>query len=379
MKQSWLRRSGAALLAATLAACSHPGPPPQPQAVVGVISTHAVDVPLQRSYPGRLSATLTAQVRARVTGIVLKRVYKEGSDVKAGDVLFQIDPAPLKATLRSQEGLLAQAEATAHDAELKARRDRKLGAKGQLDKQSVDDAIASAAAAAAAVKSAKANVENAKIALAYATVTAPIGGRAGMANVTQGALVQPTDAKPLTTVQQIDPIYANFSEPVVVMEKMRRQEKSAGLKLDSPDKANVQILFPDGSVYDHAGTLDFTGAAVDPNTGAVDMRAVVPNPDHVLLPGMFVTVRLTLGVLQNTFLLPQAAIQRDGGGAYVLVVGAGNTVGQQRVTLGDQHGSDWLVTSGITAGEHVIVSGIQKAHPGDTVKSVAYQPDAAND
>ena len=348
----------------------------RPPATVGVVTTQAVNVPVVRSYPARLAPTLAAQVRARVTGIVLKREYKEGTDVKAGDVLFQIDPAPLKATLRSQEGILAQAEATARDAQLKARRDKQLGARHQLDKQSVDDAIAAAEAAAAAVKSAKANVENAKISLAYATVTAPINGRAGMANVTEGALVNPTDASPLTTVQQIDPIYAKFSEPVSEMEKLRREAQSDGLKLDAADKTRVRIVFPDGNVYPQAGKLDFTGTTVDPDTGAVEMRAVIPNPDEALLPGMFVTVRVTLGMRHHAFLLPQAAIQRDNSGAYVLTVDASNKVAMQRVSLGHQQGPNWLVKSGIKDGEHVIVSGVQKVRPGDKVKTVAYKPDA---
>lgn len=376
MRQPWLRGSATALLAAMLAACSHPAPMHRPPATVGVITTQVVNVPVVRTYPGRLAATLTAQVRARVTGIVLKRAYTEGSDVKAGDVLFQIDPAPLEATLRSQEGVLAQAEATARDDAIKAKRDKQLGATGQLDRQSVDDAIAAAAVAKAAVKSAKANVENAKINLAYATVTSPISGRAGMANVTEGALVKPTDTTPLTTVQQIDPIYANFSEPVAEMEKLRLAEKSNNLQLGEPDKARVHIILPDGSVYDHAGRLDFSGISVDPGTGAVKMRAVIPNPHRALLPGMFVTVRLTIGMRKHVFLLPQAAIQRDNDGAYVLVVGTGNKVALQRVTLGDEHGADWLVTGGIEPGEHVIVSGVQKAHPGEEVKTVAYRPDA---
>lgn len=365
-----------ALLAVMLAACSRSAPPPPPDTppVVGIITTQAVNLPIIRNYPGRLAATLTAQVRARITGIVLKRVYKEGSDVNAGDVLFQIDPAPLQATLRSQQGLLAQAEATARNAELKASRNKQLGAKGLLDKQTVDDAVAAAAAAAAAVKTAKANVENAKIDLTYATVTSPISGRAGMANVTQGALVQPTDDKPLTTIQVIDPIYANFSEPMAEVEKLQQAEKADGPHLALSDKAQVSIVLPGGSIYKHAGSVDFTGLAVDPNTGTVDVRALLPNPDHALLPGMFVTVRLTLGVLKDTFSLPQAAIQRDAASAYVFLLDAEDKVVEKRITLGDQNGANWIVTSGITAGEHVIVSGTQNVHPGDKVRSITYQP-----
>jgi membrane fusion protein (multidrug efflux system) len=369
---TWLLRGASAtLLALALAACSHPAPPEPPPPEVGVVTARASDVPVTRNYPGRLAATLTAQVRARVTGIVLERVYKEGSDVEAGDVLFKIDPAPLEATLRAAQGQLAQAQATARNAEGKARRSEQLGAKGLLARQTIDDAVAAAAEAAAAVKSAQANVKNAQINVGYATVTAPISGRAGRANVTQGALVSPSDTDPLTTVQVIDPIYANFSEPMAELEKLRQAEKSGGLKLVAPDKAQVQIVLPDGSVYPHTGTLDFADRAVDPSTGAIDLRAVVPNPDHVLLPGMFVNIRLKLGTLHDAFLVPQRAIQRDNDGAFVYVVAAGDKIAEKRVELGDQHGSDWIVQGGLAAGEKVVVSGIQQASAGEKVKPVA--------
>src|SRR5690348_18140918 len=365
---------GAASLASVfvLGACSHSAPPAQTTPEVGVVTATPVNLPVTRSYPGRLAATLTAQVRARVTGIVLQRVYKEGTDVKAGDVLFKIDPAPLEASLRQAQGQLAQAEATARNAAVKASRSKALGAKGLLAKQDVDDTVAAAAEADAAVKAAKASVQNAKINLGYATITAPISGRAGRANVTQGALVSPTDTNPLTTVQVIDPIYANFSEPMAEVERLRRAEKSGGLKLVALDRSEARIVLPDGSVYSHAGTLDFTDLAVDPTTGAVDLRAVVPNPERTLLPGMFVTIRLTLGTLHHAFLLPQGAIQRDNDGAFVFVVGSGDKIVEKRVTLGDQHGRDWIVLGGVADGDRVLVSGIQTARAGEKVKPVAY-------
>ena len=364
------RGAGVVLLALATGACSRSAPQAPPPPEVGVLQARTADVPVIRNYPGRLAATLTAQVRARVTGIVLQRVYKEGTDVKAGDVLFKIDPAPLQASLRQAQGQLAQTQATARNAQVKASRSRTLGVKGLLARQDVDDTEAAAAEADAAVKAARANVQNAKINLDYATVTAPISGRAGRANVTQGALVSPTDANPLTTVQTIDPIYANFSEPMAEVERLRHAEKAGELKLVASDKAEVQIVLPDGTVYPHAGTLDFTDLAVDPQTGAVDLRALVPNPDHALLPGMFVKIRLTLGALHHAFLLPQSAIQRDNDGAYVYVVGADDKIVEKRVELGDQHGPDWIVLSGIDAGARVVVSGVQKAQPGEKVKPV---------
>jgi membrane fusion protein, multidrug efflux system len=376
MTNSLLRGTCAALLTLTLVACSHSRQPAATAPEVAVVTVHATSIPVTRSYPGRLAATLTAEVRARVTGIVLKRVYTEGTDVKAGAVLFKIDPAPLEATLRAAQGQLAEAEASARDAELKASRSKTLGTQGLLAKQDVDDAVAAAEQAEAAVKSARANVENAKINLGYATVTAPISGRAGRANVTQGALVSPTDAEPLTTVQVIDPIYANFSEPMAEVEKLRAAEKSGDLKLAAPDKAEVRIVLPDGSVYARKGTLDFTDLAVDPSTGAVDLRALIPNPDHSLLPGMFVNIRLTLGTRKDAFPLPQAAIQRDNHGAFVYVVGAGNKVAEKHVELGEEDDGKWIVQGGLADGERVIVSGIQQAQPDEKVKPVPYSSKA---
>lgn len=375
---TWLvRGAGATLLALIVGACSHSAPPASSVPQVGVVTARATDIPVTRSYPGRLAATLTAQVRARVTGIVLKRVYKEGSDVKAGDVLFRIDPAPLQASLRAAEGQLGQAEATARDARLKATRSQQLGATGLLARQDIDDAVATAAQAAAAVKSAEANVENARISLGYTTVTAPISGRAGRANVTQGALVSPTDSNPLATVQVVDPIYANFSEPMAEVERLRKAEKSGSLKRVAADQAQVRIVLPDGSVYAHTGSLDFTDLAVDPTTGTVDLRALIPNADHALLPGMFVTIRLTLATAHGAFLLPQSAIQRGNQGAYVYVVGADNKIVRHPVDLGDQHGADWIVHGGIAPGARVVVSGVQKAQPGEQVEPVPY-PASAN-
>lgn len=377
MTISPLRCAGVAWLVLAVGACSQSAPPTPAPPEVGVVTARATDKPVTRDHPGRLAATLVAQVRARVEGIVLQRTYKEGSDVAAGDVLFKIDPAPLEASLRQAQGQLAQAEATARNARLNATRSQELGAKGVLARQDVDNAVAAAAADAAAVKAARANAENARINLGYATVTAPISGRAGRANVTQGALVSPTDTHPLTTLQVIDPIYANFSEPMAEVEVLRRAEQSGNLVLAAPDQARVQIVLPDGSVYPHTGTLDFKDLAVDPTTGAVDLRAVVPNPDHSLLPGMFVTIRLTLGTRHNVFQIPQTAVLRDTQGAYVLVVGSGDTIVQKRVQLGAQRGADWLVDGGLADGDRVIASGVQKAQVGEKVKPAPYGTPAA--
>jgi membrane fusion protein (multidrug efflux system) len=367
----------ALVLAMALAACGKSQPPPPPPPQVGVVAAHAQSVPLVSDFVGRLAATRTAQVRARITGIVLKRVYTEGTDVKAGDVLFKIDPAPLQAALRAQQGQLDQAQATAHDDEVKAKRMRELAARGVIAKQDLDDAIAAAESAKAAVKAARGNLETAKINLGYATVTAPISGRAGRANVTEGALVSPTDTQPLTTIEQIDPIYVDFSQPMAEVENLRKAQASGDLKLAAPNQAQVQLLLPDGSVYSHTGTLNFADLAVDPQTGAVSLRAIVPNPERTLLPGMFVKLRLTLGQRHHAFEIPQAAVLRDSQGAYLLVVGADDKVQSKRVTLDGQRGANWVVESGLQDGDRVIVSGVQKAQPGATVRPVPYQSDAS--
>ncbi len=359
-----------------LAACGHSEPPPPPPPQVGVVTVHAQSVPLVRDFVGRLAATRVAQVRTRVTGIVLQRVYTEGTDVKAGDVLFRIDPAPLQATLRSQQGLYAQADAAAHDDEAKAKRMRELATRGVIARQDLDDAVAAAESARAAATAAQANVENARINLGYATITAPIAGRAGMANVTEGALVSPTDANPLTTVQQIDPVYVEFSQPMAEVETLRGAQKSGDLQLAAPGRARVEVVLPDGSVYPHAGTLNFADLAVDPQTGAVSLRAIVPNPERTLLPGMFVKLRLTLGMRHHAMEVPQAAVQRDAQGAYLYVVGANDVVSSRRVVLDGQRGSQWVVESGLDDGDRVIVSGVQKTQPGSKVQPVVDTPDA---
>lgn len=363
-------------LAFVLVACGKSKPPAPPPPQVGVVVARAQSIPLVRDFVGRLAATRSAQVRARVTGIVLKRVYTEGTDVKAGDVLFRIDPAPLQAALRTAQGQLGQAQADAHNDEVKAQRIRVLAARGVIARQDLDDAVATAAAARATVKSAQGNLQTALINLGYATVTAPIAGRAGRAQVTEGALVAPNDANPLTTIEQIDPIYVNFSQPMEEVETLRRAQNAGDLKLADKDRASVQLLLPDGSVYAHTGALNFSDLAVDPQTGAVSVRALVPNPERTLLPGMFVKLLLTLGQRHHAFMVPQSAVQRDAQGAYLLVLDADNVVHRKRVALDGERGSQWVIQSGLNDNDRVVVSGVQQAMPGSQVRPVPYQADA---
>lgn len=350
---------------ALLAACSKASPPAPQAPEVDVMAAKAIDLPVTQTTVGRLSPTLTAQVNARVTGNVLRKNYTEGSEVKAGQLLFQIDPAPLRAALDAQLAALAQARASAANAKAIAERNRALLARGLIAQQAYDTDAATARTAAAAVKQAEANVETARLNLSYAHVTSPISGRAGIADVTVGALVSASSATPMTTVERIDPIYALFSEPYAEIQRLRQNVDGAGNADTAP---RVHLVLPDGTTYAEAGKLDFTDMAVDPQTGAVQLRAVFPNPKRVLLPGLFVTVKLDAGVMKHVFLVPQGAVQRDPQGAFVYVLGQDDKVQQRPVTLGEMHDLDWVVTKGLAPGERVIVNGIQKVQPGSTAR-----------
>ncbi len=340
---------------------------------------HAAAVPLTRDLVGRLSATRVADVRARVPGILLKRLYKEGTEVKEGQSLFQIDPAPLQATLDAALAAEAQAAATATNAHVAAQRDRELVPSGLVSRSDLDNAEALERSTAAAVQQAKANVESARINLGYARVTAPISGRAGQQAVTEGALVGQGTATLLTTVEQLDPIYVNFDQPAVEVEQLRRQQSSGDISLVEPHKAVVQLVLPDGTAYGQSGLLDFTDVTVDPATGAVALRGLMPNPDKQLLPGLYVNVRLTIGTLNHAFLVPQAALLRDAKGPYVLTVGDDSKVVQKRVAADATSADNWIVTSGLRESDRVIVSGTQNARPDSLVSAVPYvSPDSSS-
>jgi membrane fusion protein (multidrug efflux system) len=362
----------AALLAVLLAACARSGPAPAPQPPqVGIVVVHAQPVPLTRNLVGRLSATRSADVRARVAGVLLKRLYTEGSDVKAGQPLFQIDPAPLRAALDGALASLAQAEANATNAHVTAERSRQLLPSGLVSRSDLDNAEAAERSTAAAVQQAKAAVGTARINLGYASVTAPISGRAGQQGVTEGALVGQGAATLLTTVEQIDPIYVNFDQAAVDIERLRRAQVAGSVTMAHGKQVSVQVMLADGTTYAHTGTLDFLDVSVDPATGAVALRGIIPNPDHQLLPGMFVGVRLTSGAVNRGFLVPQAGLLRDAEGPYVLVAGADDKVVQKRVTTETLAGPDWIVTEGLADGDRVIVSGTQNARAGTTVAAVS--------
>lgn len=345
-------------------------PPPE----VGVVVAKAESVPLRQELVGRLSALRSSDVRARVAGILQKRVYTEGSDVKQGDLMFQIDPAPLRATLNAQLANLAAAQATYQNAHVAAERARSVGAKGLISKADVDNANAAERTAAASVKQAQANVESARINLGYADVTAPISGRSGKQQVTEGALVGQGDATLLTTIDQIDPLYVNFAQAANILDAVHRAAASGQIELAEKNKAKITLTLSDGSAYDQAGSLDFSDTAVDASTGAVTLRGIVPNPDHALLPGTFVNVKLELGEIKHAWLVPQLAVQRDAESNYVMVVGADGKVAQKPITTDRLDGSNWIVTGGIADGDQIVVSGLQKVKPGAPAKATPWQP-----
>lgn len=377
MKHPLLRTPILCLALLMLCACGKgtpqaPGHMPPPE--VGVLPVQPQNSPLTQDLVGRLSPFRSADVRARVAGVLLKRTYAEGTDVKQGQLLFQIDPAPLKAVLGASQASLAQAEATYTNNKVSAQRIRELAPKGYVSKADVDNALAAERTAAAAVQAARANVQTARINLGYASVTAPIDGRAGQQQVTEGALVGNGEATLLTTVDQIDPLYVNFTMSVAQMEQMRRAQKTGNVTLAAPNTASVRVTLPDGSAYPQPGILNFSDTSVDPATGSVNLRATIPNPGHSLLPGMYVTLQANLGEQHKVFLIPQQALLRDTVGAYVMTVGQDNKVRRKDVTTSDMRDGNWVVNQGLSAGDRVVVSGVQNVKAGEPAKPTLWHP-----
>jgi membrane fusion protein, multidrug efflux system len=348
--------------------------PPAPE--VGVVTVNSQTVPVTTELPGRIDAVRVAEVRARATGILLKRSFVEGSEVKQGDVLFQIDPAPLQADYDSAKASLAKAQATLVDAQVKTDRYKALVAINAVSKQDYDDASAAALQAKADVEAAKAAVETAFLNLGYATVTAPISGKIGEAKVTEGALVSQSDATQLAVVQQLDPIYFDFTESSTDVLKLRQSFDKGLLQKVAPDEAKVTLLLDDGTAYQYPGKLLFADITVDPSTGMITLRSEFPNPDHILLPGMFARVQLEEAIDQNAVTVLQRAAALNGNGtATVMVVTADSKVEARTVKLGDALDDKWIVTDGLHAGDTVIVEGLQKIKPGAVVKTVPFQPE----
>lgn len=315
--------------------------------------------------PGRIEPVRVAQVRARVAGIVLTRNFEEGADVKAGAVLFQIDPAPFKAALSKAQGDLARTEATLFETQATVKRYESLVEIEAVSRQTFDTARSALQNAAAAKKSAQADVETARLDLGYATVRAPISGRIGRAMVTEGALVGQGETTLLATIQQLDPVYADFTQPVADALQMRAAIQEGRLPKGGEDALSLSV---DGTDYQSSGTLLFTDVAVDRTTGQVSLRARFANPKGVLLPGMYVRVRTPQRVDANAILVPQRAVQRSSdGAARVLVIAQDSTAEARPVKTGAMQDSRWQITEGLKEGEQVIIGNMTGLNPGDKV------------
>jgi len=380
-------RSRVALLGATaalLVACGAKegaapaggGRPAMPPAQVGVITVQPRAVALRTELPGRVEALRVAQVRARVNGVVLKRLFVEGSDVKVGQPLFQIDPAPYQASLDSASATLAKAKANRSMATELATRYKPLAEAKAISAQDYVNAEAARQQAEADVASGEAAVQTAKLNLAYAHVTAPIAGRIGRASVTEGALVSAAEATLLATIQQVGTVYVNFTQPNTEVLRLRRLMAANKLrKVGNGEAAEVRVVLDDGSELPRPGKLLFTDLSVDPTSGQVTLRAEVPNNDNLLLPGQYVRVRIAQAELPWAVLLPQQAVTRTAQGDSVLVVGPENKPQTRAVQLGEAQGNDWVVLGGLQAGERVIVEGFQKMMvPGAPVNPVPWTP-----
>jgi membrane fusion protein (multidrug efflux system) len=347
--------------------------PPPPE--VGVMTIQAEALPLTTELPGRIDPVRTAEVRARVAGILLKQVYREGSDVKAGDVLFQIDPAPLQAADDSAKASVASAEANLKQAQAQADRYKVLVKINAVSKQDYDTAVAAAAQDNANVLVAKAALETASLNLGYATVTAPISGRIGKALVTEGALVgQNNDATELAVIQQLDPIYFDFTQSSTEGLKLRQEFASGKLKSIAPGEAKLTLLLEDGTTYPQPGKLLFSDITVDPTTGMITLRAEFPNPDDLLLPGMFARARLEQAVDADAIEVPQRGVVYGADGKpTVSVVTPDNKVEVRPVTVSSAAGDKWIITDGLKTGERVILEGFQKVQSGMAVKPVPFE------
>lgn len=366
---------GALLLAALLNSCAKkPAPPPAPPpAEVSVIPVALESVNNTTELPGRINPMREAQVRARATGILLKRVFEEGSNVSEGQLLFEIDPLPLQASLNSAKAALGKADAALKESKAKAARYEELVKINAISKQLYDEAIATLGQNEADVLASRAAVQTAELNLGYARVTAPISGRIGKALVTEGALVSATEATQLATIRQLDPVYFDFTQSSTEVLRLRRALENGSLQGLAGGAANVSLILEDGTAYAHPGKLLFSDIAVDPTTGMITLRAEIPNPENLLLPGMFARAQIIEGVKTNAVTIPQRTIVRGAAGAStVLVVNDQNQVESRSIEIDRTVGTKVIVAKGLKPGERVIIEGSQKAPPGSVVKPVPF-------
>jgi membrane fusion protein (multidrug efflux system) len=366
---------GGLLIALAAATACKSTPPPQARAPeVAVVSLKTERVSLTTVLNGRTFPYLIAEIRPQVNGIILKRLFTEGSDVTAGGLLYQIDPAPYQAAYDQAKAALAVAEARVPPARSRAERFKELAAVHAVGEQDYDDAVSALATAEAGVESAKAALENARINLAYTPIKSPISGRIGRSSVTVGALVNAYQPAALAVVQQLDPIYVDVIQSSNEVLRLRQKLQSGRLKQDKEAWSKVRLELGDGTPYPLEGRLEFRDITVDPNTGSVTLRAVFPNPDKVLLPGMFVRAIVEEGVSEQAVLAPQQGVSRDTKGQpYAWIVNAENKVEQRMLDIDRAVGDQWLVAKGLAAGDRVIVEGQLRVRPGAAVKAVPFE------
>jgi membrane fusion protein (multidrug efflux system) len=376
----WQRTSIILLVVGMLTACSEE--PKQNQqgmkVPVDVVTIEPVATQVTVDLPGRVEAIKDAQIRARVNGIVTDIKFEQGGEVKQGQSLFTIDPAPYQAVLDGARAQLLQAQADARSARLLAQRYARLVKDNAVSRQDYDNAQAAAEQAEASIAAAKAAVQSAQIDLGYTEVVSPISGRIGKSYVTEGALVSATQATQLALVQQLDQVYVDITRSTTELMQLRKALESGVLEQTADGAAKVDVLLEDGTRYPESGKLLFSGVTVDPATGQVNLRAIFPNNDQVLLPGMYVRVRLDQGIDRNALLVPQQAVQRNPDGSSMLMLVKDGKVAATPVTVGALLNDKWLITGGLSAGDVVIVAGFQKIRPGAPVEPVPWNPDQSS-
>ncbi|HPD29858.1 MAG TPA: efflux RND transporter periplasmic adaptor subunit [Phycisphaerae bacterium] len=355
--------------------CNTQEAPPRPQGPpeVAVATMSPEPIELITELPGRVWPYLVAEVRPQVSGIIQKRLFEEGSDVRAGDVLYQIDAAPYEAAYSRAKAALAAAEANLPAVKARVERYKNALAERAVSRQDYDEAVAALEQARATIELRRAEVESARIDLSYTPIKAPISGRIGKSNITVGALVTAHQPTPLATIQQIDPIYVDVTQSTAELLRLKQGMETGRLSKDDENQRRVRLRLEDGTPYPLDGTLQFRDVTVDPSTGSFILRIVFPNPEHLLLPGMFVRALVREGIVQNAILVPQQAVSRDHkGNPVALIVDAEGKVQQKTLAADRAIGNKWLVSSGLEPGDRVIVEGLQKVRPGMPVKTVPF-------
>jgi len=364
---------GIFLLLLTASGCKQKGGPPQSNPEVAVVTVHSERVVITTELPGRTSAFRVAEIRPQVNGLILKRAFKEGSDVNEGDLLYQIDPAPYQAAYNQAKAAVAMTNAQLPALRGREKRFKELAESHAVGQQDYDDALAALRQLEAQLEANKAAMESVKINLSYTPIKAPISGRIGRSNITEGALVTAYQPIALATIQQLDPIYVDVPQSTTELLRLQNRLKDGRLNHDGRNQDKVKLIMEDGTPYFSEGTLQFQDVTVDPTTGSVILRVVFPNPQGILLPGMFVRTVITEGVNEQAILIPQQGISRNPkGDPFAMIVDNEDKVQQRMLTLDRAIDNKWLVSSGLNPGDRVIVEGVQKVRPGASVKVVPF-------